>query len=198
MDEVSQGEGHSLWGGRFSAKPAEIMRAINASIGFDRRLAAEDIAGSKAHAAMLAAVGVITAEDEAAIQAGLDQIAGEIARGEFVFREELEDIHMNVEARLTEIIGPAAGRLHTARSRNDQVALDVRLWTRAACDRARRRARGAAAGAACQGGGARGRPDARLHPPAVGPAGHLRPPPDGLCGDVRPRRRPLRATRGRG
>ena len=131
----SEGEGHSLWGGRFSAKPGEVMRAINASIAFDRRLASEDIAGSRAHAAMLAATRIISVADEKAIAEGLLQIEQEIHSGAFLFREDLEDIHMNIEARLTEIIGPAAGRLHTARSRNDQVALDVRLWTRGACER---------------------------------------------------------------
>ena len=131
--------GQSMWGGRFSVKPAELMQAINVSIGFDKRLAAQDLAGSRAHAAMLAAVGVITAADEAAIQEGLNRIEKEIAEGVFPFRDEFEDIHMNIEARLRELIGPAAGRLHTARSRNDQVALDVRLWTREACDRAGQR-----------------------------------------------------------
>jgi argininosuccinate lyase len=124
-----------MWGGRFSGKPAELMQAINVSIGFDRRLAAQDLAGSRAHAAMLRKAGVISSEDEAAIQGGLDRIEAEIAAGEFPFRDEFEDIHMNVEARLRELIGPAAGRLHTARSRNDQVALDFRLWVREACDR---------------------------------------------------------------
>jgi len=123
-----------MWGGRFTAKPAELMQAINVSIGFDRRLATQDLAGSRAHAAMLRNQGVISSEDEAAIQEGLDAIEGEIAAGVFPFREEFEDIHMNVEARLRELIGPAAGRLHTARSRNDQVALDFRLWVREACD----------------------------------------------------------------
>ena len=127
--------GQTMWGGRFSAKPAELMQAINVSIGFDKRLAAQDLAGSKAHAAMLAATGVISSADEAAIQDGLSQIEAEIASGTFPFREEFEDIHMNVEARLRELIGPAAGRLHTARSRNDQVALDFRLWVRDTCDR---------------------------------------------------------------
>jgi argininosuccinate lyase len=122
-----------MWGGRFSVKPAGLMQAINVSIGFDQRLAAQDIAGSRAHAAMLGAVGVISAADEAAIQGGLDKIEAEMAQGAFPFREEFEDIHMNVEARLRELIGPVAGRLHTARSRNDQVALDVRLWVREAC-----------------------------------------------------------------
>ena len=135
MTDVSGKAGHSLWGGRFAAKPADLMRRINASIDIDKRMAAEDLAGSRAHAAMLANVGVIGREDEQAIQQGLTTIEAEIAAGTFPFREELEDIHMNVEARLTELIGPAAGRLHTARSRNDQVALDFRLWVRAACDR---------------------------------------------------------------
>ena len=123
-----------MWGGRFSSKPAELMQAINVSIGFDKRLAAQDLAGSRAHAAMLRKQGVITSEDEAAIQGGLATIEAEIAAGTFPFRDEYEDIHMNVEARLRELIGPAAGRLHTARSRNDQVALDFRLWVRDACD----------------------------------------------------------------
>lgn len=127
--------GQAMWGGRFSGKPDELMQAINVSIGFDRRLAAQDLAGSRAHAEMLASVGVISADDEAAIQKGLDTIAAEIEAGTFPYREDLEDIHMNVEARLTELIGSAAGRLHTARSRNDQVALDFRLWVREACDR---------------------------------------------------------------
>jgi argininosuccinate lyase len=124
-----------MWGGRFSGKPAELMQAINVSIGFDKRLADQDLAGSSAHAAMLRKTGVISSEDEAAIQGGLKTIAAEIDAGTFPFREEFEDIHMNVEARLRELIGPAAGRLHTARSRNDQVALDFRMWVREACDR---------------------------------------------------------------
>lgn len=123
-----------MWGGRFTDKPAELMQAINVSIGFDRRLAAQDLAGSRAHAAMLLKSGVITSEDEAAIQGGLATILAEIEAGTFPFREEYEDIHMNVEARLRELIGPAAGRLHTARSRNDQVATDMRLWVRDALD----------------------------------------------------------------
>jgi argininosuccinate lyase len=124
-----------MWGGRFSGKPAELMQAINVSIGFDKRLSSQDLAGSRAHAAMLRTAGVISSDDEAAIQGGLETIAGEIANGTFPFRDEFEDIHMNVEARLRELIGPAAGRLHTARSRNDQVALDFRMWVREACDR---------------------------------------------------------------
>jgi argininosuccinate lyase len=126
---------NALWGGRFAGGPAAIMRRINASIDFDRRLYAEDIAGSKAHCAMLVAQRLLSPEDGAAIGKGLDQIRAEIDAGAFVFREELEDIHLNIEARLAELIGPAAGRLHTARSRNDQVATDFRLWVRAAIDR---------------------------------------------------------------
>src|SRR5579872_3946048 len=133
--KTAETEGHSLWGGRFSAKPGALMQAINVSIGFDRRLAAEDLAGSKAHVAMLGAQGIISADDQAAILQGLEAIEAEIAAGTFPFREEFEDIHFNVEKRLEELIGSAAGRLHTARSRNDQVALDFRLWVREACDR---------------------------------------------------------------
>jgi len=124
-----------MWGGRFAGGPAALMEEINASIAFDKRLAQEDIAGSRAHAEMLVAQGIIAREDGAAILEGLGRIAVEIASGQFVFRRELEDIHLNIESRLAEIAGDAAGRLHTARSRNDQVATDLRLWTRAACGR---------------------------------------------------------------
>jgi argininosuccinate lyase len=128
--------GQKMWGGRFAAKPARTMQRINASIDVDRRMWREDVEGSKAHAAMLAAQGVLSAEDEAAIQSGLDAIAAEIAEGRFDFSVELEDIHLNVEARLTERIGDAGKRLHTGRSRNDQVATDFKLWTRRALDEA--------------------------------------------------------------
>ena len=127
---------NALWGGRFAAGPSAIMERINASIGFDRRLADQDIAGSKAHAAMLADQGIISRADADTILDGLHRVSEEIASGAFRFKTELEDIHMNVEARLAELIGPAAGRLHTARSRNDQVATDFRLWVRDAMDRA--------------------------------------------------------------
>jgi argininosuccinate lyase len=126
---------NSLWGGRFAGGPAEIMRRINASIDFDKRLYPEDIAGSKAHCAMLVAQNIVSSEDGALIAGGLDQIKEEIEAGNFAFTTEREDIHMNIEARLAELIGPAAGRLHTGRSRNDQVATDLRLWVRAAIDR---------------------------------------------------------------
>ena len=122
------------WGGRFAEGPSAIMAAINASIGFDRKMWRQDIQGSLAHAAMLAHVGIISAEDEAAIRDGLAKIAARIEAGDFPFDDALEDIHMNIEARLTEIIGEAGKRLHTGRSRNDQVALDVRLWVRDAID----------------------------------------------------------------
>ena len=123
-----------MWGGRFESAPDAIMEEINASIGFDQALFRQDITASKAHVAMLAAKGVVTKEDAEAISAGLDQVRGEIESGGFNFSRALEDIHMNVESRLAEIVGPAAGRLHTARSRNDQVAVDFRLWVRDAVD----------------------------------------------------------------
>ncbi|MGD9785333.1 MAG: argininosuccinate lyase [Hyphomicrobiaceae bacterium] len=123
-----------MWGGRFEMSPDELMVRINASIGFDKALAPQDIRGSKAHAAMLAETGIITKADAREIAKGLDQVAEEIATGKLAFSEALEDIHMNVEGRLKEIAGPAAGRLHTARSRNDQVALDFRMYVRDALD----------------------------------------------------------------
>ncbi len=129
-------DSNAMWGGRFAAGPDAIMEAINASIGFDKRLYAQDIAGSRAHAAMLAAQGILTDSDAAAIREGLLTVLSEIEGGTFRFRTDLEDIHMNVEARLKELIGEPAGRLHTARSRNDQVATDFRLWVRDQCDAA--------------------------------------------------------------
>jgi argininosuccinate lyase len=129
-------QANAMWGGRFASGPDAIMTAINASIGFDQRLYAQDIKGSRAHAAMLAATGILTHNDAAAIGEGLLTVLSEIESGNFTFRADLEDIHMNVENRLKEIIGEPAGRLHTARSRNDQVATDFRLWTRDQCDAA--------------------------------------------------------------
>ena len=126
---------NQMWGGRFAAGPSAVMARINVSIDVDKRLYAQDIGASKAHAAMLAAQGILTAADAEAIARGLDQIQAEIEADRFVFDPVLEDIHMNVESRLTDLIGPAAGRLHTARSRNDQVATDFRLWVRDAIDR---------------------------------------------------------------
>ena len=121
---------NKMWGGRFAAGPDAIMKAINASIAFDRRMAAQDIQGSQAHAAMLGAVGIISDSDCMTIREGLKTIMMEIEAGSFSFKAELEDIHMNVESRLLEVIGEASGRLHTGRSRNDQVATDFRLWVR--------------------------------------------------------------------
>jgi argininosuccinate lyase len=125
---------NKMWGGRFGSGPDPIMEDINVSIDFDRHLYRQDIAASKAHAAMLAKKGIITAQDAKRIAHGLDTILSEIEKGKFTFKRALEDIHMNVESRLAELIGPAAGRLHTARSRNDQVATDFRLWVRDAID----------------------------------------------------------------
>jgi argininosuccinate lyase len=125
---------NAQWGGRFAAGPSVIMAEINASIGFDRKLWRQDIRGSLAHAAMLARAGIIEPADEAAIREGLAAIGGEIEAGRFSFDDALEDIHMNIEARLTDRIGEAGKRLHTARSRNDQVATDFRLWVRDALD----------------------------------------------------------------
>lgn len=121
-----------MWGGRFASQPDETMKAINASISVDQRMWREDIAGSKAHAAMLGRQNILTQEDVSAIQEGLDAITAEIEAGTFVFRDELEDIHLNIEARLTDRIGDAGKRLHTGRSRNDQVATDFRLWVKTA------------------------------------------------------------------
>ncbi|MCL3881657.1 argininosuccinate lyase [Marivita sp. GX14005] len=133
---MSDKSSNQMWGGRFAAGPDAIMEAINASIGFDKRMAAQDIAGSRAHAAMLAAQGIVKDSDAEAMREGLLTVLSEIEAGEFAFSTALEDIHMNVEARLKELIGDAAGRLHTGRSRNDQVATDFRLWVRDQLDAA--------------------------------------------------------------
>jgi len=125
---------NKMWGGRFKVGPAEIMEEINASIDFDRKLAQQDIAGSKAHVAMLASQGIVEPADAEAITRGLDDVKGEIEAGAFAFSRALEDIHMNVESRLAAQIGAPAGRLHTARSRNDQVATDFKLWVRDTID----------------------------------------------------------------
>jgi argininosuccinate lyase len=125
-----------MWGGRFEGGPASIMEVITPSIDFDKRMAAQDIAGSRAHARMLAVQQIISQFDCEEILKGLDAIEKEIAAGTFTFSRQLEDIHLNIESRLKELIGDAAGRLHTARSRNDQVVTDIRLWVREACERA--------------------------------------------------------------
>jgi argininosuccinate lyase len=133
---MADNSSNQMWGGRFAAGPDAIMEAINASIGFDQRLARQDIAGSRAHAAMLAACGILSDSDANAIREGLLTVLSEIEGGRFEFSTALEDIHMNVEARLKTLIGEPAGRLHTARSRNDQVATDFRLWVRDQLDAA--------------------------------------------------------------
>jgi argininosuccinate lyase len=125
---------NKMWGGRFAASPDAVMEAINVSVDFDRHLYRQDIAASKAHAARLAKQGIISAQDAKKIAHGLDTILSEIEAGKFTFDRALEDVHMNVEGRLAKLIGPAAGRLHTARSRNDQVATDFRLWVRDTID----------------------------------------------------------------
>ncbi|MGI8527534.1 MAG: argininosuccinate lyase [Pseudolabrys sp.] len=125
---------NKMWGGRFASGPDAIMEDINASIDFDRHLYRQDIAASKAHAEMLGKQGIIAADDAKKLAHGLDTILSEIEKGSFEFKRALEDIHMNVESRLGELVGPAAGRLHTARSRNDQIATDFRLWTRDSID----------------------------------------------------------------
>ena len=131
---MSDKPANAMWGGRFAMSPAEIMQEINTSISFDKRLAPQDIRGSKAHAQMLADAGILTNADAREISKGLDQVLAEIEAGTFKFSSTLEDVHMNVESRLKDLIGPAAGRLHTARSRNDQVATDFRLYVRDCID----------------------------------------------------------------
>jgi argininosuccinate lyase len=130
------GNSNAMWGGRFGGGPAAVMREINASIAVDKRLWREDIAASKAHAAMLGRQGILTADEADEIDRGLDAVAAEYAAGKLVEDAALEDIHMHVEHRLTELIGPVAGKLHTARSRNDQVATDFKLFVRGAIDEA--------------------------------------------------------------
>ncbi len=129
-----QKDANTLWGGRFAAGPAAVMEAINASIDFDRRMYAQDLAGSRAHCSMLMKQGIVSEDDGREILKGLDAIEAEIEAGDFTYSAALEDIHMHVEARLGELVGDAAGRLHTARSRNDQVATDFKLWVRDAID----------------------------------------------------------------
>ncbi len=131
---MTDDKSNKMWGGRFEMSPAELMIEINASIGFDKAMAPQDIRGSRAHAEMLAAQGIIAKADLRDINKGLDQIAAQIAAGTFEFSTKLEDIHLNIESRLTDLIGEAGKRLHTARSRNDQVALDFRLYVRDALD----------------------------------------------------------------
>ena len=181
-----------MWGGRFGESPDAVMDEINASIDFDRHLYRQDIAASKAHAAMLAKQGIISAHDAASIAQGLDTILSEIETGAFSFNRALEDIHMNVEGRLSELIGPAAGRLHTARSRNDQVATDFRLWIRDTIDALDEALAALPARPGREGARQRHDGDAGLHASADRAAGDLRAPSPGLCRDGGARPRPLR------
>ncbi len=182
---------NKMWGGRFTERPDAIMEEINVSIDVDRHLYAQDIAASKAHAAMLAAQGIITANDAKNIAKGLDTILSEIGKGSFDFKRALEDIHMNVESRLAELIGPAAGRLHTARSRNDQVATDFRLYVRDTIDETDAALASFQHGAGAAGAGTRRDRDARIHPSADRAAGDVRAPSARLCRDGGARSRPL-------
>jgi argininosuccinate lyase len=178
---------NQMWGGRFASGPDAIMEEINASIGFDKKLYAQDIRGSMAHATMLAAKGIFRGEDKDKIVEGLNTILSEIESGQFEFSRKLEDIHMNVEARLAALIGSAAGRLHTARSRNDQVALDFRLWVKEELQQDRTYADRPDRRLPRPSRRARRYRHARLHPSADGAAGDLRPSLHGLCRNVRPR-----------
>ncbi len=175
---------NKMWGGRFEAKPAEIMEEINASIGFDQRLYAEDIRASMAHARMLGACGILTPEEAAEIEKGLEAVREEIAQGKFEFRREYEDIHMAVEARLRELIGTVAGKLHTARSRNDQVATDFRLYVRNSIDHLDEQLKGLQLALARKAQRPCGDADAGLHAFADSAARHLRPSLPCLCGDA--------------
>ena len=177
----------TLWHGRFAVDPATALRALNDSLSFDRRMFREDIAGSRAHAAMLASVGLISEAERDAIFAALDEVEAEMAEGRFVAAPGDEDIHTAVERRVTEIT-PAGAKLHTGRSRNDQVAADLRLWTRGRAGRCRPGRAGAAADASGQGCRRRRGAAARLHPSAAGSAGPAGPSPAGPRLGAGPRR----------
>ena len=168
------------WSGRFSEPVSELVQRYTASVGFDRRLADYDIEGSLAHAQMLSATGIIDTDDLAAIRHGLGQIRDEIRSGEFVWRTELEDVHLNIEKRLTALIGDAGKRLHTARSRNDQVATDIRLYLRDSIDAIISLIHMHAARVAGSRRQAYEYSHARLHSFAGGAASGLRPPPHGI------------------
>ena len=171
---------------RFHEPQHPDFQRLNASIGYDRRLWPQDVAQSRAHAKMLAAQGIIGAEDRDALLVGLDAVAASWPTGSFPFAADDEDIHMAIERRLTEIAGPVGGRLHTARSRNDQVVTDLALFTRERAEAARKAIGSLMATVLGTGRGARRLADARLHPPAAGPARVPGPPPAGLLLDARP------------
>ena len=182
----------AAWSGRFAEPVAERVQRYTASVAFDKRLAEHDIRGSLAHARMLAACAVISRRDLAAIESGMRTILAELRSGKFKWSLASEDVHLNIERRLTALAGDAGKRLHTARSRNDQVATDVRLWLRDAIDAIARPAGRAADEPARPGRAPRRHGDARLHPSAGGAAGDLRPSPAGLFRDVRARPRAAR------
>ena len=178
---------NQMWGGRFASGPDAIMEEINASIDFDKKLYVQDIQGSLAHAAMLVDTHIISAEDGDKIAQGLNTILSEIEKGGFEFSRRLEDIHMNIEARLADLIGPAAGRLHTARSRNDQVALDFRMWVRSTLEATGSCVDEADRRISRPGRRTRRYGDAGFYASANSPARDLRPSLHGLCRNVRPR-----------
>ncbi len=190
------GDDVTLWHGRFEGRPADELMAYTVSLPFDQRLAADDIAGSRAHVRGLHRGAILTDDERDEVLAALDAVEAELAGGTFAFVESDEDIHTAVERRVTEIAGPAGAKLHTGRSRNDQVATDLRLWTkRALAEVAGRRAR-PPAGPARPGQGRRRRLSPRLHPPPAGTAGRAGPPPACPRLDLRPRRRsPARRPR---
>ena len=169
-----------MWGGRFAEGPSAIMREINASIPFDKALWRQDIAASKAHVAMLGAQNIVSAADAKAITDGLDAVAAEYERDGVPEDWDLEDIHMTTEGRLAELIGPVAGRLHTARSRNDQVATDFRLWVRETIDQTDAGLEALQRALVARADDTRRQHHARLHPSANRAAGYAGPPSDGL------------------
>ena len=180
------------WSGRFGEPVAPLVKRYTASVDFDCRLAAVDIAGSLAHARMLAAAGVLAHDDLAAIERGMETIRGEVERGEFAWSPDLEDVHFNIEHRLTALVGEAGKRLHTGRSRNDQVATDLRLWLRGAIDALLVSLAALRARVHRPRGGSRRHDHARLYPSAGRATGHFRSPSARLRSHVRPRRRALR------
>ena len=182
------------WSGRFNEPVAELVKRYTASVEFDNRLALFDIQGSRAHAQMLAACDIISTQDLDDINRGLAQIENEIISGDFEWSLDLEDVHLNIEKRLTTLVGDAGKRLHTGRSRNDQVATDVRLYLRHAIDESARTCSCAANCLVDLADASYAHHHAGLHPFAGGAAGELRPPPDGLFRDAQARYRALRAT----
>ena len=175
------------WSARFSEPVSELVKRYTASVDFDRRLAVADIRGSIAHATMLAEAGILSSDDLSSIRRGLDSISAEIDAGKFVWSVDLEDVHLNIEKRLTELIGDAGKRLHTARSRNDQVATDIRLWLRDEIDAIVGLLESVQRALLVAGRRARRHDHAGLHAPSGGATGDLRPPPARLPRDVRAR-----------